>query len=94
MLQQIAKFGEEGTFAPEDVRILVAAFEAAWSRVQASGAPFSEPNYRDRAREILAKSIIQAAKHGERDERALSEGALLQLSKTNLRRPRPNSTSH
>jgi hypothetical protein len=88
MLQQIAKFGEEGVFSPEEVRALVAAFDAAWASVKSSGAPFSEDRYQTAARDILAKAIIQAAKGGERDERRLGEAALLELSKSNLRKPR------
>jgi len=90
MLTQIDRLGERGTFDPDEVRILVAAFDAAWASVQASGAPFAEPKYQDTAREILAKAILQAAKGGERNARALTEAALLQLSKANLR-SRPNS---
>jgi hypothetical protein len=89
MLRKLSEFGEAGAFDPEDVRILVAAFDAAWESVKASGAPFSEPDYQETARDILAKFIIYAAKTGERDERTLTEGALLQLSKANLRRQRP-----
>jgi hypothetical protein len=85
MLQQIAEFGEIGAFGPEEVRVLVAAFEKAWASVEASRAPFSEPDHRERAREILAKQIIQSAEAGERVA-ALTEAALLQLSKTSLRR--------
>lgn len=91
MLQQIAKLGEEGAFGPEEVRILIAAFDAAWASVVASGAPFAEPAYHDAARTILAKCIIQSAKSGERDQRRLSDAALLQLSKTNLRGSRGHS---
>jgi hypothetical protein len=91
MLQQIAKLGEQGAFDPEEVRVLVAAFDAAWASVLASGAPFAEPGYHEAARGILAKCIIQAAKNGERDRRKLSDAALLQLSKTNLRGSRTNS---
>jgi hypothetical protein len=91
MLQQISKLGEEGAFGPEEVRILIAAFDAAWASVIASGAPFAEPIYHDAARTILAKSIIQSAKGGERDQRRLSDAALLQLSKTNLRGSRGHS---
>lgn len=64
MLQLIAKLGEQGTFDPDDIRILGAAFDAAWTTVQSSGAPFSEERYSERAREILAKAIILAAKLG------------------------------
>src|SRR5262249_28353406 len=91
MLQLVKKLGEEEAFGPEDLRVLADAFDTAWVAVEASGAPFSEPDYRERAQEILAKSIIQAAKSGERDQRALSEGALLQLSKASMRRPRRNA---
>jgi hypothetical protein len=86
MLQQIAKFADVGAFSPEDLRVLVAAFERAWASVEASRAPFSEPDYREYARETLAKQIIQSAKAGERDVGALTAAALLQLSKAPLRR--------
>jgi hypothetical protein len=88
MLQLIAKLGETGAFSPEDVRVLVAAFEKAWASVEASRAPFAEPEHRERAREVLAKQIIRSAKAGERDVGALGAAALLQLSKTALR-PQP-----
>ena len=80
MLRKLSELGEEGVFAPEEVRILVAAFDD-WGTVKSSGAPFSAPGYQETARNILAKFIIQGAKNGERDERALTEGALLQLSR-------------
>ena len=85
MLQKITEHGEGCTFAPEEVRILVAAFDAAWASVLSSGAPFAQPAYHQRARDALAMSIILDAKCGERDERKLTEGALFRLSKTNLR---------
>jgi hypothetical protein len=37
------------------------------------------------AREILAKYIIETAEQGERDQRQLTAGALLKLSKSNLK---------
>jgi hypothetical protein len=86
MLQQIAKLQEVGAFSPEDVRVLIAAFDQAWASVAASRAPFSEPEQHERAREILAKAIIQSAKAGERDVGALAAAALLQLSNAPLRR--------
>jgi hypothetical protein len=85
MLQQIAKFGRDRVFGPEEVRILVAAFDSAWASVEASGAPIAEPGNRDQMRDVLAQHIIEAAMHGERNERSLCEAALLQLSKTSLR---------
>jgi hypothetical protein len=37
MLQLIKKHAPDGAFGPEDIRILVAAFEDAWQRRQKSG---------------------------------------------------------
>jgi len=86
MLQQIAKLEEIAAFSPEDVRVLIAAFDQAWTSVAASRAACSEPEQHQRAREILAKAIIQSAKAGERDVGALTAAALLQLSKAPLQR--------
>jgi hypothetical protein len=86
MLRKLSEFGEKGAFGPDEIRILVAAFDAAWEVVKSSGAPFSLPEYEETARDILARSIIYAGKIGERDERALTEGALLQLARADLRR--------
>jgi hypothetical protein len=38
----IEKFGV--TFAPEAVKILTDAFDDAWARLQASGAPYAAPD--------------------------------------------------
>ena len=89
MRQLIAKSGEEGVFSPEEIRTLVAAFDAAWASVKSSGAPFSEDRYQAAGREILAKAIIQAAKEGERNEHRLREAALLELSKANPKKAAP-----
>jgi hypothetical protein len=79
-----------GVFDPDDVRILVLAFEKAWASVQASGAVFDTPAQAEAARAILAKHIIAAAKQGERDEARLRDGALVALAQANLRAaPRP-----
>jgi hypothetical protein len=77
----------EQVFGPEEVRILAAAFERAWSSVVAESALFEAPGQRDMGREIVARYIIQAAIVCERDERALSELALLLLSKDGSRCP-------
>jgi hypothetical protein len=57
MLRKLSELGEEGAFGPEEVRILVAALDAAWEAVKASGGPFSEPEYEAIARDILAKGL-------------------------------------
>ncbi len=79
-----------GVFDPEDIRILVRAFDQAWEAVQVSGAVFETKAKADMARAILAKHIIAAAKDGEFDQGRLHDGALVALAQSNLRRaPRP-----
>jgi hypothetical protein len=51
-----------------------------------SGAPIASEGYAARAREILAKAIIEMATNGEQNRRKLTEGALLQLSNTPMRK--------
>ena len=74
-----------GAFDPDEVRILVAAFEKAWASVQASGAVFDADAQAELARSTLAKHIIEAAKQGERDQGRLRDGALVSLAKSDLR---------
>lgn len=69
-----------GVFDPEDIRILVRAFDKAWEAVQASGAVFGTKAKADMARAILAKHIIAAAKEGDLDEERLRDGALVVLA--------------
>jgi hypothetical protein len=71
-------------FYPEEVEILTAAFDDAWSKVQASGAPFAGEGYILEAREILAKRIIMSAQRGERNRQQLTGDALLHLSRQKL----------
>ena len=77
-----------GVFDPDDIRILVAAFDKAWGAVQTSGAIFDKAKA-DSARAILAKHIIAAAKAGEFDQGRLRDGALVALAQANLRTARP-----
>jgi hypothetical protein len=42
-------------FDPEALRILTAAFDNAWSRVQATGARLESERAQERARDIIAK---------------------------------------
>jgi hypothetical protein len=74
-----------GAFDPHEIRILVAAFDKAWESVQASGAMVDTDTRVESARAILAKYIIEAAKQGERDQGRLRDGALVALTRSNLR---------
>jgi hypothetical protein len=75
-----------GAFDPDEIRILVAAFDKAWESVQASGAIFDPATGAESARAILAKHIIEAAKYGERDQGRLRDGAIVALARSNLQR--------
>jgi hypothetical protein len=74
-----------GVFDPDDIRILVGAFDKAWEAVQASGEVFDSKARVDTARAILAKHVIADAKDGERDEGRLRDGALVALAQSNVR---------
>jgi len=77
-----------GVFDPDDIRILVAAFDKAWEAVLASGVAFDAKAKADSARAILAKHIIAAAKDGERDEGRLRDGQCSKGRKQGPQRPK------
>ena len=77
-----------GAFDPNEVHILVAAFDKAWETIQASGVVYPEAKA-EAARAILTKHIIAAATDGERDHARLRDGALLALAQSNLRNSPP-----
>ena len=79
-----------GAFTPEEVKVLIAAFDAAWTKIMASNAPWAEPDYWEAGRTILAKQIIAAAKAGETNPQALTGDALLHLSRQKLSRAPPD----
>ncbi len=80
---QIIKQHADGTFGPEEIRILVTAFDDTWQRVQKSGVKLDGQT--GIVRESLAKSIIELARLGERDPRQLCDQALLGFAQSNLR---------
>lgn len=77
---------EAGVFDPDAVRTLIAAFDSAWQSVKASGAHVTSDKQVELTRATLAKYIIEQARHGERDQRRLCDGALLHLAQSNLRK--------
>ena len=72
-------------FDPEAIRVLTAAFDHAWRGLQNSGVRFDSDRQSEQARNALAKYIIEQARQGERDERRLRDGALLQYTQSNLK---------
>jgi hypothetical protein len=73
-----------GVFDPDDVVILLAAFDKAWEAVRASGVRYPADKV-ESVQAILAQHIIAAAMNGERDLGRLRDGALLALAQSNLR---------
>jgi hypothetical protein len=73
-----------GVFNPDDVVILLAAFDKAWEAIQASAVRYPADKL-EFVRAILAKHIIAAAMEGERDVGRLRDGALIALTQSNLR---------
>ena len=65
-------------FSSDEVRLLAAAFDKAWSTVELSGAYLDHNT--QLARDLLARHIIKEAHSGERDEQVLCDGALAHLA--------------
>jgi hypothetical protein len=84
MLSPIDKYAG-GVFTPDDVRSLVAAFDDAWRSLLASGITFESDQESEAVRDALAKHIIEQARYGERDQRRLRDGALLQYTQSKLK---------
>jgi len=83
MLKAIDRYAG-GVFSPDDMRILVAAFDGAWRSLLASGMIFESDRESEAARDSLAKHIIEQARYGERDQGRLRDGALLQYAQSRL----------
>ena len=78
MLKHLQEDEGDGVFDENDVRVLAAAFDAAWQAVLESGIRF--PNGEAEAtRELLALRIIEIARSGVRDQNRLRDDALLYL---------------
>lgn len=86
MLKLVEKPGEDGVFDEDAVRVLVAAFDAAWQAVQECGASFASNGQAEATRELLALRIIEVARStGLRDHVHLRDDALLYLTQSNRR---------
>lgn len=85
MLKYLEEHTVDAAFAPEDIRILVAAFDEAWASLEKSGAYLGSEHRVELTRQVLATHIIGIARRGERDQRRLAEDALLHLAQSSLR---------
>ena len=73
-----------GEFDPETVRVLIDAFDEAWQSLEKSGVIYATDGHATETRDGLAKSIIELARTGERNQRVLRDAALLYLAQENL----------
>jgi hypothetical protein len=64
------------------IATLVAAYEAAWDKIEKSGSLFASPRYRRVAQEIIAKRIIDTAQQGEIHPLQLADDAVSYLSES------------
>jgi hypothetical protein len=87
VLRIIKAHGEEGVFPPEELHVLVAAFDEAWEQLERSGVRFDNDHELEQARNKLGKYIIDAAKTGERDKAVLCDIALRAYSQSVLQLP-------
>ena len=87
VLQIIEHNTAKGIFEPEDLRVLTAAFDEAWKRLEKSGVRFETDYQRHQVRNTLGKCIIEQAKGGERDKGRLRDSALLLYCQSILRKP-------
>ena len=86
MLKLVEKPGGDGVFDEDAVRVLVAAFDAAWQAIQECGASFASNGQAEAIRELLALRIIEVAKStGLRDHIHLRDDALLYMTQSNRR---------
>jgi hypothetical protein len=72
----------QSAFDPEVIEALVAAFKAAWLKVEASGSKLASPAYERAAQEIIAKRIIEMAQRGEKDPGVLVDDAVSYLARS------------
>jgi hypothetical protein len=79
--------GEEGSFQPEELVVLVEAFDEAWQQFERTGVRFASDRELEQARNKLGRYIIDQAKKGERDKAVLRDGALLAYSQSVLQLP-------
>jgi hypothetical protein len=66
----------EIAFDPETIAVLSAALEEAWDRLLQSGSECTRPAYARAMREVIARRIVDMARHGIKDKKELVDGAL------------------
>jgi hypothetical protein len=65
----LTRFLEDAAFGPDEIAIMVAAYELGLTQINASG-------HNDPAAETLAQTVVMLAKHGERNPVRLKQRAI------------------
>jgi len=79
------KTPQYGSFDTRTFEVLAFAFEDAWRSLEPGGVRLYVESDADMIRETLAKRIVDAARHGERDWRRLRAHALHHVAMNQLR---------
>ena len=88
MLEFVQRYADQGVFRPEEITLLVRVFDNCWGQLVKSGVRYGSDRAMQVAREQLGKSIIEAARLGERDPHRLCEDAILCMAKSCRRNAR------
>ncbi len=74
-LKPSTRFLEDAAFGPDEIAIMVAAYEVGLTQINASG-------HNDPTAETLAQTIVMLAKQGERDPVRLEQRAIEIMSQS------------
>jgi hypothetical protein len=81
VMASIVRLVEQKTaFDPEEVDILVAAFDEAWSQLCASDSECARAAYSRAMREVVARRVVEVARRGVMDARHIATEAMRFLS--------------
>lgn len=67
MINVVPLVERKSAFDPEEITVLVAAFEKAWTNLRACGSECTRPAYARAMREVVAKRIFDVARRGVGD---------------------------
>jgi hypothetical protein len=76
MVEVLRFFRRETAFDPETIKMLAAALDEAWGRLEKSGSRLTRPAYSRVMREVVAKRIMEMAQRGLQDREALVADAI------------------
>ncbi len=75
-MAEVIRLIRETAFDPEKIRVMAAALDETWEKLQESGSGLARPAYSRAMREVVAKRIIEMVQQGIEDREALVTSAL------------------